>query len=158
MIDAFVSKFNCSKHDGTAVIDSQPTVCSSNVLKMGATQYSIVTDCNYESFCWVDYWTSSATCVIFWWSNQKKSRRGMFANGNGNWCMLGRAFLCRTGHFCRTMYFCVELGIFVSNRAFLCRPSVTMLIEHRSKAKVSDQCLIDISSRVFAIWDIMIFT
>ena len=33
---------------------------------------------------------------------------GMFDNGNVNWCMLG-------GHFC------VELGIFVSNRAFLCR-------------------------------------
>ena len=49
----------------------------------------------------------------------------MFDNGNVNWCMLGRAFLCRTGHFC------VEPGIFVSNHAFcyrtglfLCRTSV----------------------------------
>ena len=39
----------------------------------------------------------------------------MFDNGNVNWCMLGRAFLCRTGHFC------VEPGFFVSNHAFLCR-------------------------------------
>ena len=42
-------------------------------------------------------------------------RRGMFDNGNVNWCMFGRAFLCRTEHFC------VNLSIFVSNRAFLCR-------------------------------------
>ena len=53
----------------------------------------------------------------------------MFDNGNVNWCMLGRAFLCRTGHFC------VEPGIFVSNHAFccwtglfLCRTSVIMYI------------------------------
>ena len=39
----------------------------------------------------------------------------MFDNGNVNWCMLGRAFLCRTGHFC------VEPGFFVSNHAFCCR-------------------------------------
>ena len=40
---------------------------------------------------------------------------GMFDNGNVNWCMRGRAFLCRTGHFC------VEPGFFVSNHAFCCR-------------------------------------
>ena len=39
----------------------------------------------------------------------------MFDNGNVNWCMLGRAFLCRTEHFC------VEPGFFVSNHAFCCR-------------------------------------
>ena len=49
----------------------------------------------------------------------------MFDNGNVDWCMLGMAFLCRTGHFC------VEPGFFVSNhafllsnQAFLCRTSV----------------------------------
>ena len=49
--------------------------------------------------------------------NWKKSlsEEGVFDNGNGNWCILGRAFLCRTGHFC------VEPCIFVSIRAFLCR-------------------------------------
>ena len=39
----------------------------------------------------------------------------MFDNGNVHWCMLGRAFLCRTG------YFCVEPGFFVSNHVFCCR-------------------------------------
>ena len=42
----------------------------------------------------------------------------MYDNGNVNWCMLGRAFLCRTGHFC------VEPAIFVSKWAFLCRTNV----------------------------------
>ena len=41
---------------------------------------------------------------------------GMFNNGNGNWCIMGRAFFCRTGHLC------VEPCIFVLNRLFLCRP------------------------------------
>ena len=40
---------------------------------------------------------------------------GMLDNGNGKWCMLGMAFLRRTGHFC------VKPWIFVPNRAFLCR-------------------------------------
>ena len=56
--------------------------------------------------------------------SHRRRRGGMFDNGNINWCMLGRAFLCRTGG-----HFCVEPGIFVSshafcNRAFLCRTSV----------------------------------
>ena len=46
--------------------------------------------------------------------------RGMFDNGNGNWCMLGRAFVCRTGHFS------VEPGFFVSNHAFCCRTGLFM--------------------------------
>ena len=36
----------------------------------------------------------------------------VFDIGNGNWCMLGRALLCRTGRFC------VKPCIFVSNLAF----------------------------------------
>ena len=55
----------------------------------------------------------------------------MFDNGNVHWCMLGRAFLCRTGHFC------VERGFFVSKHAFccrtglfLCRTSVIMYDNH----------------------------
>ena len=56
---------------------------------------------------------------------------GMFDNGNVNWCMLGRAFLCRTGHFC------VEPGIFVSNRAFLCR---TMHFAVEPGIFVSNEC------------------
>ena len=47
----------------------------------------------------------------------------VFDNGNVNWCMLGRAFLCRTGHFC------VQPCILLSNRAFLCQMSVIMLHE-----------------------------
>ena len=49
----------------------------------------------------------------------------MFDNGNVKWCMLGRAFLCRTGIFvsnraflCRTMHFAVEPGFFVSNECY----------------------------------------
>ena len=37
---------------------------------------------------------------------------GMFDNGNVNWCMLGRAFLCRTVHFA------VKPGFFVSNECY----------------------------------------
>ena len=40
---------------------------------------------------------------------------GMFDNGNVNWCILGRAFFCRTGHFS------VKPGFFLSNHAFCCR-------------------------------------
>ena len=43
----------------------------------------------------------------------------MFDNSNGNLCILGRAFLCRTRHFdshhaflCRTMHFAAKLGFF----------------------------------------------
>ena len=50
---------------------------------------------------------------------------GMFDNGNVNWCMLGRVFLCRTGHFCvepgflcRTMHFAADPGFFVSNECY----------------------------------------
>ena len=43
--------------------------------------------------------------------------------------MLGRAFLCRTRHFCvKPGFFCVEPCILLSNRAFLCRTSVIMRI------------------------------
>ena len=51
--------------------------------------------------------------------------RGVFDNGNVNWCMLGRAFLCRTGHLCvkpgflcQTMHFAVEPGFLVSNECY----------------------------------------
>ena len=172
IIDAFVNKFDCSKHDATMVSGSQATVCTcsdysgSNVLKMGAIRYSIFTDCNYESSFWVHFWTSKATCVSYFDGATKSKRRGwqkftavpatfiygcrhydhdksiknrfsklngflktkylnkigknlrgggggMFDNGNRNWWLLGMAFLCRT------MYFCVEPGIFVSNRLFV---------------------------------------
>ena len=36
----------------------------------------------------------------------------MFGNGSVNWCMLGRAFLCRT------MHFAIEPGFFVSNECY----------------------------------------
>ena len=36
----------------------------------------------------------------------------MFDNGNVNWCMLGRAFFCRTGHFS------VEPGFFLLNECY----------------------------------------
>ena len=39
----------------------------------------------------------------------------MFDNGNGNWCILGRVFLCRTWHFCD------EQCIFVLTHPFSCR-------------------------------------
>ena len=42
-------------------------------------------------------------------------------NGNGNWCMLGRAFLCRT------WYFCVEPCIYVSHWAFVCPTGLFVL-------------------------------
>ena len=70
IIDAFVNKFNCSKHDVTMVSGSQATgrTCNdysgSKVLKMGSTGYSIVADWNYESSCWVHYWIGSAQCVL----------------------------------------------------------------------------------------------
>ena len=56
----------------------------------------------------------------------KKGGR-MFDNGNGKWRMLGRVFFCQTGHFCvKTCILVEKPGIFVSNRAFLCRTSVIM--------------------------------
>ena len=110
----FVNNFNCSNHDVTMVSGSQATgrTCNdhsgSKVLKKGATRYSIVIDCNYESSCWVHYWTSTAMCVSYF---------ELFDNGNCNWCKLGMAFFCGTGHFC--------VGrIFVSNLVFLCRTSL----------------------------------
>ena len=90
IINAFANKFNCSKHDVTMVNSSQATVhlcndySSSNVLSFcsrWATWYSIVTDCNYKSSCWVIYWSSTAMCVPdFWWSNQKKMQNLAEAN------------------------------------------------------------------------------
>ena len=54
---------------------------------------------------------------------------GMFDNGNVNWCILGRAFFCRTGHFSvEPGFFSVEPCILLSNRAFLCRTSVIITI------------------------------
>ena len=172
----------CNDYSGSKV--------QSFFLKVRVTRYSIVTDCNYESSCWVHYWASNRARpfvrVRFWWSNQKKMQKlaeysaipvtfiyscghyghhkqkrmiafqfslwyriylnlnqynlifislwviknkilewnwiktyltggGGVDNGNVNWCMLGRALLCRTGHFC------VQPGFFVSNHAFCCQ-------------------------------------
>ena len=52
------------------------------LLKVRATRYSIVTDCNCEISCWVHYWTSSdwATCVSDFkytkdvWNESKKNQ------------------------------------------------------------------------------------
>ena len=71
IIDIFVNKFNCSKHDVTIVSGSQATMCTcndysgSNVLKMEAARYSIVNNCNYESSCWVHNWTGIAAYMGF---------------------------------------------------------------------------------------------
>ena len=49
-------------------------------------------------------------------------------NDNGNWYMLGRAFLCRTGHVCvEPCIFVSNRAIFVSNRAFWSRTNVKIL-------------------------------
>ena len=78
----------------------------------------------------------------YWNKIEKKNishRRGggMFDNGNVNWCMLGRAFLCRTGHFC------VEPGFFVSNHPFCCQTGLffsqtSVIIVHTMQARVVD--------------------
>ena len=79
---SFVNKFNCSKLGVIMVSGSQATLCTcndysgSNVLKIGATRYSIVTDCNYVSSCLLHYWTSSiATCMSYFDGAIKRKRR-----------------------------------------------------------------------------------
>ena len=42
-------------------------------------------------------------------------------NGNGNWCMLGRAFLCWTG------FLCVKPCILLPSRVIFCRTSIMMI-------------------------------
>ena len=49
----FVNKFNFSKHDVTMVSGSHATVHTCNDYRGS----------NVRSFCWVHYWTSTATCV-----------------------------------------------------------------------------------------------
>ena len=44
----------------------------------------------------------------------------VFDNGNVNWRMLGRAFLCRTGHFCVEAFFLCRTMHFAFEPGFLC--------------------------------------
>ena len=79
-IDAFVNKFKRSNHDVTIVSGSQATGRTGNAysgskLKTGATRYSIVTDCNYECSCWMHYWTSTASWVVYFDGATKRKRR-----------------------------------------------------------------------------------
>ena len=50
------------------------------LLKVRATRYSILTDCNYESSCWAHYWASNElgptyVRVRFYWSHLKKMQK-----------------------------------------------------------------------------------
>ena len=75
-------------------------------------------------------------------------RVGVFDNGNVNWCMLGRAFLCRTGHFCvEPGFFCVEPCILLSNRAFLCRTSVM-----NTQNKACYEFQFDVNTQIHTKW------
>ena len=67
----FCQQFD-SKHDVTMVSDSQATLLKCNdysgsnmrsFCSMWGRHDTIVIDCNYESFCWVHFWTSIATWV-----------------------------------------------------------------------------------------------
>ena len=69
----------------------------------------------------------------------------MFDNGNVYWCMLRRAFLCRTGHFCvelgfLCMNFTVEPGIFVSNECYICVINYLNLICLQVGEQLSEVC------------------
>ena len=73
------------------------------------------------------FWQWWLTKICLGFKTQKKTiviKRGrMFDNGNVKWCILGRVFLYRTGHFCvepgflyRTMHFAVESSFFCVER------------------------------------------
>ena len=82
--------------------------------RMGATRYSIVTDCNYGSSCWVHYWTRTATWL---WSNQKKTHKltELYCNTSNIYstdaCWV-RHFCVEPWFLCGTGHFCVEPGFF----------------------------------------------
>ena len=52
----------------------------------------------------------------------------VFDNGNINWCMLGGGiFVSNRAFLCRTMHFAIEPGFFMSNECYNARPSADMI-------------------------------
>ena len=72
------------------------------------------------NFIFISLWLVKNKNRILEQNRKKISHGGGVDIGNGTWCMLVRACLCRTGHFC------AEPCISVSNQAFLCGTSVLM--------------------------------